>query len=129
MKWQALVALLAITACTPRPSEYDGEISPVIADDSLVTVVITNTRGRELSSPHFYLEGIGRLPLGVTEGYTETTLRIDRRWIPSDGCMRAIAHYPLTPDYYSAQFCWQRGQKVFIRLNWGGELLVAWAHA
>lgn len=93
-----------------------------------VPVVIQNFRSREAAAPHFYLVGLGRHPLGVVEGNKSGNSSIDARWIPTDGSLVVLVHYTGGPDIVSAPFIWHLGEYIDIKLNQGGEPLVAWSH-
>lgn len=121
------VAITVMTACAQPISDYDKAPSPLVEEDS-ITVIIQNDRARELGIPHFYLEAMGRQSLGTVDALAHKVMRVARKWLPSDGCISATVHYAGSSDYHSAPFCWVPGMKIFISLNQGGELLVAWAH-
>lgn len=112
-------------------SEYDGVLQLPRSDADSVTLVlvtIQNNRGRDLTSPRFYLDGMGRHDLGIVGSYSTVTKLVDTSWFGPDGCMKIVAHYVGAGDWTSSQFCWRRGEVIDVWLQQIFTTSSAWSH-
>lgn len=127
------LAIILGTGCAsvPKVESYDGyEIVPTASADTLtvVPIVVRNNRSQDAIDPTFYLIGYGRHALGTVRGLTTRKLLIDRRWIPSDGIMTVVAHYPGGPEWVSEKITWRPGYKIEVSLQSLINTSSAWAH-
>lgn len=121
-----MVFIAAMWGCTPN--YYNGgdtEIQPV---ESYIRVTIQNNRSADPIDPTFYLVGQGRHSLGVVKGLETKSVLVDTKWLPTDGCVRVVAHYVGEGDWTSEQFCWRRGEVIEVALQNIFSTSSAWSH-
>ena len=122
-----LLLALALVACaTVRDPSYDAADSP---SPESVLITIENHRTTDAIPPHFVLVGMGRYDLGPVSGMGgKLTRLIDVRWLGPMGCTRIIAHYAGIGDLTYDEFCWKRGEKIWVALDDIFVPVAAWSH-
>ena len=93
-----------------------------------IRIHVENSRIHDLTDPHLYLVGAGRLDLGIVRGmggHLDTW--VDERYLEGDRGVTIVAHYPGYGDLVFQSFIWRPGETLRVDLVEPFNPVAAWS--